>query len=147
MITCTVSRYSLLDEAGEVGFVFLLIFVLKLFHVVTDVTSVDVVPETVRFQLSTLRVIANESLSTERRRRKGEKERGGGGIVVNFLQHLLGIHPLSLTLSLPPSPTFTCCSPMRDVNSSIEGTLHGGKDLVPCGGPGQTHVQERPEGA
>ena len=36
---------------------------------------------------------------------------------------------------------------MRDVNTSIQGALHGSKDSVPRGGPSQTHVQEGPEGA
>ena len=38
-------------------------------------------------------------------------------------------------------------SPVRDVDTSIQGTLHGSKDSVPCGSPSQTHVQEGPEGA
>ena len=75
MTTCIVSRNSLLDEAREVGFVFLLVLILKLFHVVADMAAIDAVTKSICFQLSTLRIIANESLRTERERER-ERERG-----------------------------------------------------------------------
>ena len=83
MITCIVSRNPLLDEAREVGFVFLLVVILKLFHVVTDMAAIDAVSKSVCFQLSTLGVITNESLRTERKEdgggeREGGREGGGG---------------------------------------------------------------------
>jgi hypothetical protein len=85
--TCIVRRNSLLNEAREVDLVFLLILILQLFHVVTDMAAVDAVTKSVSFQLTTVSIIANQSLRTERTKkgeerdgeREGEKEEGGMG--------------------------------------------------------------------
>ena len=62
--TYRVCSYTLLDETREVSFEFLLIFFLKIAHVVSHMTTEDVLSEFVSLQLFAFRVVANKATCT-----------------------------------------------------------------------------------